>query len=496
MSNDREQRKWRKRRIIYNNDGNDAAVQGATTPEAFHAARNDHMLGTNIDSVFYCTGAATMFTHLTPTGLGETYGEYITDESHEWNTIVRDNLTALSEQGHDVLNLVSAFCREHGYELFFSHRINDIHDSVPAWTPEMSRWKRENPHYMMGKIGDWEKFEDADPRKFFTALDFEIPQVLDYLFAILEDVCTRYDLDGIEIDYFRSPFFFRPNLEFKPATPAQCDVLTAFQRRVRAMVGDKLLAIRPPMTIEKCLHVGIDIERWLEEDLLDIMIGGGGYIPFTQPNRAFVDLAHRYNKPAYPAINASGMRAGDYSKIGLDTPMGWRGAAANIWHSGADGVYTFNIFPETDAAPAMAGSVWWPTADEDPRFNDLASPDLLAGLDKTFSIDRWRCDEGDLAQGIEQDQVLPKTIDGELTLTLPVGEDVSAAALTLRIELSAQAQVQITINGHDVEPSEVDKTMITLHPAAHVFTIGDNTITLRSPQAVDVVRLELDVKYP
>ena len=94
------------------------------------------------------------------------------------------------------------------------------------------------------------------------------------------------------------------------------------------MVGDKLLAIRPPLTIDKCLHVGIDIERWLEEDLLDIMIGGGGYIPFTQPNRVFIDLAHRYNKPAYPAINASGMRSGDYSKIGLDTPMGWRGAAA------------------------------------------------------------------------------------------------------------------------------------------------------------------------
>ena len=495
MPNDRETRKWRQRRIIYNNDGNDVNVKGVTTAKRFHEVRNNHMLGTNIDSVFYCTGAATMFTNLIPNGIGETYGEFITDDSGEWNVNGRDNILALAEQGLDTVNLMSAFCREHSYEFFFSHRINDIHDSVPVWTPEMSRWKRQHPQYMMGKIGDWERFDDADPRKFFSALDFEIPEVLDYLFVILEDVCGRYDLDGIEIDYFRSPFLFRPNLEFKSATQGQCDLLTAFQQRIRDMVGDKLIAIRTPLTIEKCLHVGIDIERWLEEDLLDIMIGGGGYIPFTQPNRAFVELAHRHNKPAYPAINASGMRSGDYTKIGNDTPAGWRGAAANIWQSGADGVYTFNICPETDDAPAMTGSVWWPTADQDPRFNDLASPELLAGLDKVFTIDRWRCDEGDLAQGIVQDHVLPKTIDGELVLNLPVGENISAATLEMRIELSAKANLQIIINDHNVEIAKVDGLMIVANPSAEVFEVGNNVIVLQSTKTVDVVRLELDVKY-
>ena len=495
MSNDREARKWRRRRIIFNNDGNEVSVKGVTTAERFHEVRNNHLLGTNIDSVFYCTGAATMFTNLTPTGVGETYGEFITDESSVWNLNVRDNIAALAAKGLDTVNLMSRFCREHGYELFFSHRINDIHDAVPTWTPEMSRWKREHPQYMMGRVGDWKRYDSDSPRKYFTTLDFEIPEVLDYLFAILADVCTRYALDGIEIDYFRSPILFRPNLDFQPATLAQLDLLTAFQRRIRAMAGDKLIAVRTSMTIEKCRHVGIDIERWLEEDLLDIMIGGGGYIPFTQPNRNFVELAHGHNKPAYPAINASGMRSGDWKQIGYDTPAGWRGASANIWQSGADGVYTFNIFPETDAAPAMAGSVWWPAADEDPRFNDLAGPELLAGLDKTFAVDRWKCVEGDLAQGIVQDRVLPQTIQGELTLTLPVGEDVSAARLEMRLGLSAAAQVQIAVNGHDIEPVQVNDATVVLHPSAQVFETGDNAIRLRSAQVVDVVRLELDVKY-
>ncbi|MDP7349238.1 MAG: hypothetical protein QF735_13420, partial [Phycisphaeraceae bacterium] len=296
-------------------------------------------------------------------------------------------------------------------------------------------------------------------------------------------------------DYFRCPLLFRPHMECKPATQMQRDLLTAFHRRIRAMVGDKLIAIRTPLTVDKCLHVGIDIERWLQEDLLDLMIGGGGYVPFTQPNRTFVDLAHRYNKPAYPAINGSGVRSGDWSKIGYDTPAGWRGVASNIRHSGADGVYTFNIFPESDAAPAMVGSVWEAVEGKDPRFTDLASPEMLAGLDKIFAIDRHYFNNGDFAQAVVQDQVLPKTINGELTLTLPVGEDISAAQLEMRIGLSAAAPVRVAINGHDVAPAGVNETTITLHPAADVFTVGDNTIVLRSTENVDVVLLEVDVKY-
>jgi hypothetical protein len=32
-----------------------------------------------------------------------------------------------------------------------------------------------------------------------------------------------------------------------------------------------------PETIEKARHVGIDIEKWLEEDLVDIIVAGNGY---------------------------------------------------------------------------------------------------------------------------------------------------------------------------------------------------------------------------
>ena len=31
------------------------------------------------------------------------------------------------------------------------------------------------------------------------------------------------------------------------------------------------------MTEAKCLHVGIDLAQWLEEDLIDVLVAGGGY---------------------------------------------------------------------------------------------------------------------------------------------------------------------------------------------------------------------------
>jgi len=521
LASQRKKMKWRRRRIIYNNDGNEPNVKGVNTPEAFLATRNKHLLGTNVDSVFYCSGATTMFTHLTQ--VAETFGEFVADDHWEYCVNGRDNIRALAESGHDVLALTAEFCRSNDIEVFFSHRINDIHDALPAWTTEMSRWKREHPEYLMGEAGDYEKYGRASPKAYWTALDFERPEVLDYLLRILEDVCRRYDVDGIEIDYFRSPLLFRPNLEFEDATRAQADLLTAFQERIRQMTFREaerrgrpiLIAARTPMTEERCLHVGIDVVRWVQEDLIDLLIGGGGYIPFTQPNAAIVDLGHRHDVPVYPCINVSGMRSGDYTQLGYDTPEGWRGACANIWASGADGVYAFNIFPEREKALAVAGSAWGPSADVDPRFTEIGDPETLATLEKIFAIDRWTVDEGDLAQGIVQDGVLPVTLEEgrPVAVTLPVADDIAAAdergvleEAVLSISLSDLGDgdaVRVELNGGPLQQRQggSDEDALVFRPAPGAFRRGDNEITFRLARAADngtppeVRAVELSISY-
>ena len=220
----REHMKNRPRPIIYNNDGGGIMAAGANTPEGFLAQRMDAVLGSQVGSVFYCTGATTMFTHQAK--VGETYGKYA-----EGMTL-KTNIEALDEKYKtDVLALTVQFCHENDLEVFFTHRINDIHDCFLSM--ELSTWKREHPEYLMGKPEDWQNYPEPDPRRRWTALDFEIPEVRDYIVAIIDDVLARYDLDGIEIDYLRNPLFFRPNRLRQPATPDQVRILTGFQRRIR-----------------------------------------------------------------------------------------------------------------------------------------------------------------------------------------------------------------------------------------------------------------------
>ena len=47
-----------------------------------------------------------------------------------------------------------------------------------------------------------------------------------------------------------------------------------------------LIATRVPVTRHMCRYVGIDIEQWLQDDLLDVLTTAVGCMPFTNPIRS------------------------------------------------------------------------------------------------------------------------------------------------------------------------------------------------------------------
>jgi len=458
FTNQRRQLQHRPRRIIYNNDGNDIRLKELSTPAEFLQQRIEPALGTQVDSIFYCTCATTIYHH--DTDVAERMDDQADAIQATEGPIVkwRDNMRMLRAAGKDCLELVVERCHEAGVEIFWTHRINDVHDSIPNLRWLLSQWKREHPEYLLGKPEDWETHVDAEPRQWWSALDFAKSEVTDYLCRINEEVCQRYDVDGIEIDYFRSPMFFKPNLDYKPATDEQVEIMTAFQRRTREIArreGQRrgrpiLVAVRVPMTVEKCRYVGIDIEAWLAEDLVDLLVTGGGYVPFTMPTKELVELGHAYDVPVYPAISGSGMRRRERRPGERDKPRplgsgAWRAVAANAWHNGADGMYTFNHFPGKP---------------ENPIFMTIGDPEGLAEVDKTFIIDNWGCHGGSLEYAVVQSQILPKELDSTgkpLELVLPVGDDVAGAAkagrlrrVSLRLSgkgLEAHDAVQVRVNG-------------------------------------------------
>ncbi len=498
MAHMRKKAKGRRRRLIYNNDGNDMSWNHEN-PESFLSKRIDPALNTQVDSIFYCTGGTTVYDHDTN----------VAERSDDLHKVIKFtggarvvNMGMLRREGVDSLSLVTKRGHEAGLEVFWTHRINDIHDSFTDCL--LTHWKREHPQYLMGTPDDMKQYDISHPRYMWSTLDFDIPEVLDYLYRITEEVCQSYDVDGIEIDYFRHPLFFRPNLEYKPATPAQVEIMTGFQRRIREMAyreGNRrgrpiLVATHVPMSKQTCRHVGIEIEGWLKDDLLDVLVAGSGYQPMSMPSQKIVELGHAHGVPVYLNVSNSGM-----SQWGgrIET---WRAVASNVWQAGADGIHLFN---------------WFPTVLNDPIFMTLGDRQTFGGLDKVFGIDNMKENYGCLEQGVVQSQTLPVEFgfSGKpQEVNLPLGDDIAAAAkagnlkqATLRVQFVSRTsndKVELYLNGNLVEPESEDtkEGWVTYRPEPQQYLLGNNEISFRLAAArpgrkvgITVWAIELDVDY-
>ena len=426
MSAEREKARWRKRRIIYNNDGDDViearpdgvehehdVAEGlmvrktGDTVQDFLDTRSTPLIGSQVDSNWFASAmAGVRFSHHTK--LGGFHGKGVP-------------LELVEKYGRDALQIQLDFSREHGMEAAWCLRMNDIHDSFPMgsrrYTYGLSKFKRDNPDYMMGQEGDWEKYGRGSVRCTWTRLDFAIPQVREHIFAIIEEVAENYDPDLIGMEFFKYWPFFRESLDGDPVEPEHMEIMNDLLRRIRRMADDVasrrgrplLLAAHTPFSLKDCVHVGVDLETWLEEGLLDQLCPGGNQeSPLRDSYTDIIDLGHKYEIPVYPCITWAfwdnwvflGLSDGKYRRFDewLATLYGgqperigcpeyvsmfngwegafpaWRGVAMNMFDAGADGLYIFN--------PALGEPRVW---------REIGEVATMAGKDRLYGIN---CFEG------------------------------------------------------------------------------------------------------
>ena len=439
----RQQAARRRRRVIFNNDGDDIWTQSANTVESFLDVRHTPLLNTHVDSIFYCTTQS--FNHFThDTRVAEIFRA-------KSGTFAGNNLDSFLEQNTDGLRMSNAFARQHGLETFWTLRMNDIHD---AWTAAfVSDWKRQNPARVMSTLEKSQKFDDR--RRLWSLVDFEHPDVQPRMVAIIEEVLQNYDVDGIELDFMRAPFYFRTAYEGQPATEPQVGVLTQLVRAIRSLVvleSEKqrkplLLGVRVPATVDLCRRIGIDIAAWLQESLIDVMALGGGYITFDLPAKQLIDLGHRHEVLAYPCLSQSGLMyrhpRGESTK---QPPEAWFGAASRLWADGADGIYSFNLFPGpgTDADRKYARDV----------LTKIGSHEELLASSIQYSMSDagwWMPQHYWAKDAAEYSTALPLSLKpGEFTRTyMVVPEDLRGADITV----TAEVRVDFTGLSDNAEPT-------------------------------------------
>ena len=336
------------------------------TVENLLKQRTNALANTQVDSLFYTTKGTglDLFTHHTKIGTLFT----TRDAGYDHNQTGQ-----LFEKGIDPLNVMIDFAKQNNMEVFWSLRMNDTHDgSKSEYGPAnlaANRLKMAHPEFMLGtakkrpKHGSW------------TALDYGRPEIRERAFRLLEEVCLNYDIDGIELDYFRHPVYFQSTARGELATDKERAAMTEMMVRVRKMadeIGQKrgrpiLMAVRVPDSVEYCRAIGLDLEYWLANDLTDLLILSS-YFQLNEWDYG-VALGHKYGVKVYPSLDESRLR--DQSALERRrTNLAYRARAADVWRAGADGVYVFNYPFDGD-----------PT---DKLMSELGSAEGLAKLDKDY----------------------------------------------------------------------------------------------------------------
>ena len=418
----------RQRRIIFNDDTSELSRANANTAESILKHRLEPLAGTHVGTISWSILGGWGDAPVYDSKIQPIFGTAHAGPPPSWSNVT-GNVQALIDSGQCPLQIVVDHAHANGMEAFASVRMNDVHDSfIPGG---ITTWKSENPRLLVDTSNMVPAFE-----LYTTAQDFSCEEVRQRKLEIIQEVSNQYDIDGFELDTIRHPVFFSRTIRGEPATEDETAIMTALMHRVREITDraatDRgkplLIAVRVPDSFEKAKRIGLDVRTWLTDDLIDILIVGGGYAPFTLAVNEFISTAHEYGVPVYPCINTGwviGVTNGAFAK-------GVRALAANWYGTGADGVYLWNLgtpFWDKDGDELVAIRKKFYAC-----LNELGDPKALEGKDKLFCIDTTLEKSFPHYAHVSANAPLPLTSRGGKfrsgvfhRIPLIVGDDVNAA---------------------------------------------------------------------
>jgi len=244
---------------------------------------------------------------------------------------------SLAKAGIDPYAVWIERCHMHGISPWISMRMNDCHENNDTSSYIHSRFWVEHPEYWRGGTG-----------YFARCMDYGAKEVYEHQMALVREYLDRYDLDGLELDWMRECFCFKPGEE-----EAGRATLTRFMREARAMAdrygkqrGRAIkLAARVPALPEASLGWGLDGVAWVKEGLVDILVPTARWattdfdIPIDRWRDLLGDAAKDISLAAGMEIRIQPYPGASAVMSGIET---LRGFSAAMLERGADQIYLFN----------------------------------------------------------------------------------------------------------------------------------------------------------
>lgn len=279
---------------------------------------------------------------------------------------IASNLQAMIASDRGPLTVLAAESRARGIPFFPRVRMNS-HYVIDSDHPGYGSFRRDRPDLLIGRPGEALP-EGSLQWAIRTGKDFAFAEVRQYMEEVICETFEGFDVDGVELDFMRHPGWFRIE-EAQANAYLMTDLLQRVRRRLRETQQRRQrrqwLIVRVPPTLADSLRTGLDVADWIEQDLVDIVVVGGGFIPYETPVHEFVDAARDTACRIYGCIEAT--RYTDERHL--------RGLATRWYGDGADGIYLYNFYT---MAPPWNRRV----------AAELSDPARLRGLDKVFGTDR------------------------------------------------------------------------------------------------------------
>ncbi len=177
------------------------------------------------------------------------------------------NAKKMNDAGVDPYAIWTRRCREKGVSPWISMRMNDVHFcSVANYFRTESFWT-DHPELHL-------KRPEEKPGWNEHAFDYVHEDVRRHAFEMVDEILSRWDADGLELDWLRFPH----NLTLGKAEGLS-HILTDFMREVRKRADAAAkrrghpvrIAVRIPTVHSVARHLGFDPETWAREGLVDII---------------------------------------------------------------------------------------------------------------------------------------------------------------------------------------------------------------------------------
>ena len=446
-------------RMIINDDsgrGIGDRVAPVTAEQFLDALFGIQVDGKPVDALFWCGLRNPCGTARYNTKIGELFCSRQTGDmtAREWT--IRTTLLGLISRGHDPLTLICDRCHERGVDAWLSMRFNDVHHCrTPAHEKgaQLSSIYMERPHLRMGAGHGWK-------REFATRMwNYLNPEVRDHVYALLREAYLEYDVDGVELDFLRHPYFF-PKADLDEGR----DVLSGFVKRLRSLADEAAekkgrpqgLAVRVSSYDTACTEVGLDWRTWVREGWVDVLTASC-LMPAEHEANMTPFVAECMNTgtrvywcvestPGFLALGTNMPLAYGDGANGLTTEH-YRAMALAAYEQGVDGLYFFNLqfaYTGTEVSSLQTESGMHPDA---AFLNELHDPELIRRRDQKYLVSPSENGTDSTHFDSIPPCPLPRTLSAqepECSFEVTLGSDLKEAAAEERLH---SARLRLCLKG-------------------------------------------------